>query len=137
MNKKIFVSYNFKDREPAHNVRPFFNRQGGRCQGEPVYVENDVSAQGEAAIREEILRILEPCVGVLFVVGDDSHNSPWIDWEAKMAIRRGLPMVAVQLPNKTGGMPNRLKDLEVPFVAWGQETLCDALNRIDHTRKSM
>jgi hypothetical protein len=133
MSRDIFISYKFNDRNVAHNVQTFFQPQGGICQGAPRYVENDVSDDGDEAIRREILRVMEPCVGVLFVVGNDSHNSSWIDWEAKMAIRHKKPMVALRFKGYTGGLPNRLVTLgiDIPFVESSQDVLCAALNNID------
>ena len=54
MSRKVFISFNYKDREFAKNVKTFFNSQGGKCQGEPVYVEKDVSGNGNEAIDDEI-----------------------------------------------------------------------------------
>lgn len=128
MSMQIFVSYNFDNHATARNVKTFFQQQGGRCQGRPVFVEGDLSLKGDAAIDAAILRVMEPCVAVLFVVGDDDHNSPWIDREAQVALSRNLGVVAVRVPNTSGGLPNRIARLDIPFVSWGQDTLCDALN---------
>jgi antiphage defense system Thoeris ThsB-like protein len=128
MPRKIFVSYNFrKDAHLAHNIKTFFQPQG-RCDGTPVFVEN-VSAQGDDAIDREINRVMEGCDAAVFVVGDDSHNSPWINREAELARSKPLGIVTVRAPGTTGGLPNVLRGSPEP-VDWGHDELCQALNRI-------
>lgn len=129
MAKLIFVSYNFRDHGIARSVKTFFQEQGGQCEGRPVFVEGDLSHMGDAAIDEEISRVMALCVGVLFVIGDNNHNSPWIDREAELALSRNLGLVAVRAPHTTGGLPNRISQ-QVPLVDWSHDTLCNALNLI-------
>lgn len=129
MSRRVFVSFNFKDVAVARNVTTFFQSQEGRCQGKTVFVEKDVSAEGDAAIDAEIRRVMSGCDCALFVVGDDCHNSPWINREAQIAIGSGLGRVAVRAPNTTGGLPHTLADSEIPFVTWGHDTLSDAMNK--------
>jgi len=129
MARDVFISYNYADREVAHNVHVFFQPQGGACQGKPVLVQEDVASGGDEAIKEAIQDLMEECKAVLFVVGDDSHNSPWINYEAKLARSWGIPMVAVQAPNANGDVPNEIKD-QVKLVNWAHDTLCAALNKV-------
>jgi hypothetical protein len=134
MSRKIFISYRFFDNEYARNIKTFFQPQGGMCDGEPVFVTRDRSAEGREAIDAEIRTVMGPCAVVLLVVGDDNHNSRWIDREVELAVSRNLPMLAVRLPGKTGGLPNRvkeiLKDRPVQIVAWREAELCPALNAL-------
>lgn len=110
-------------------MRPFFQAQEGQCQGKAVFVENDVSAQGEKAIDTEIRRVMSGCECALFVVGDESHNSPWINREAELAISLGLGRVAVQVKGTSGGLPNALANDDIPLVEWNQRALGEALNK--------
>lgn len=129
MSQKVFISYNFKNRELAGSVKNFFAPLGGPCEGSPVYVENDVSADGENAIDREIASVMGSCKAALFIIGDEDHNSPWIERESRIAISQALAMVAVQHPGTTGAPPPSLREAKVPFVEWNPESLCEALNR--------
>jgi hypothetical protein len=128
MTRRVFISYKYTDREVAHNVHVFFQAQGGVCQGQPAFVEEDVAPEGDPAIKEIIQSVMKGCAAVLFVVGDDSHNSPWIEYEAKLARNWGLRMVAVRAPNTTGAVPNEIKN-QVTLVDWAHDSLCAALNK--------
>ncbi|HEX2206780.1 MAG TPA: TIR domain-containing protein [Longimicrobium sp.] len=141
MRRHIFISYRFKDRNIAHNVETFFQTQGGTCDGKPKYVEQNLSSEDSGVIEAEIRRVMDQCMGVLLVVGDDNHNSTWIDYEVAHADGSRLPIVAVRLPGYTGGVPqrvqNRVRAQEIPFVAWEQTALCTALNKMEGMRSSI
>lgn len=134
MTKRIFISYKFTDAELARNLRPFFQQCGGKCEGTPVYVEKDVSKDGESAIDAEIRRVMLGCECAVFVVGADSHNSPWIRREAELAKSLGLGIVAVRLPNSTGGLPREIAGLSPPVVDWNVERIAVTLNQLHRKR---
>lgn len=130
MSKRVFVSYNFReDASLARNIGVLF-QPWERCNGTPVFVERDVSAQGEAVVDREIRRVMEPCVAAVFVVGDSVHNSPWINREAQLAKSMGLRIVAVRAPNTRGNVPNELRENGIPVLEWDRDGFCDALNRV-------
>lgn len=138
MSAPVFISYNFRDdKEFARGIRNFF-QPDGPCHGEPRFVENDVSETDVEAIDAKIRRAMSGCVAAVFVCGDNSHNSPWINREAKLAISGNLGIVALRAPRTTGGIPNELRALSTPppLVDWGPEPLCRELNRIVSARGS-
>jgi len=138
MSAPVFISYNFRDdKESARGIRNFFQPYGP-CHGRPRFVENDVSARGDDAIDAEIRRAMSGCAAAVFVCGDNTHNSPWINREAKLAISGSLGIVALRAPRTTGGIPNELRALTTPppLVDWGPEPLCGELNRIVSARGS-
>lgn len=129
MSRKIFVSYRFRDAESAKNVKQLFQAQGGKCQGEPVFGDTDVTEGGESSIYRHVKGIALTCEAMLLVVGDDTHSSSWIEREIALARSIPLPIVAVRAPNATGGLPASIQGVPaIPFVPWGHDSLCDALN---------
>lgn len=129
MSSPVFISYNFlDDKEFAHNIGLFFQPLGP-CHGTPRFVR-DVSAGGDDVIDLEIRRTIADCVAAVFVCGSNSHNSPWINREADLAINYGLGIVALRAPRATGGIPLQLRAVDPPIVDWGREHLCRALNPI-------
>jgi len=130
MSRRIFISYNFKDREIAHNIRPYFQSNGGTCQGKPLFIENDVSGQGDKAIDLEVRRIMKKCNIALFVIGDNVHSSPWINREAELAVSMDLKLAGVRFPKSNGGVPNILKHHKLPIAKWNQKDLAKVLNKL-------
>ncbi len=128
MSTRIFVSYNFNDREIAHTVRNFSQTFGGKVDGTFALVENNVSASGERAIDDEIRRIMQGCDAALFIVGNNNHNSPWILREAELAISMNLHLVLTRIPESTGAIPPILSRMSLPVAKWEVQDIADRLN---------
>lgn len=129
MMLRVFISYNFKDRQLAHGIRQLFDLPDGESIGTPVFVSKDVSMDGETAIDHEIRTTMETCQCALFVIGNNVHNSPWINREAQLAISRGLGLVAVRLPGTTGALPHVLAPLKLPLAGWSPDDVRFALDQ--------
>jgi len=128
MANKIFVSYNFTDREVAFTVKSFSQSCSQNVQGSFVFVEKNVSAEGKEAIDREILYTMKECNAALFIIGNDNHNSPWINRESEIAISKRLKIVITQLPETNGGLPPMLKNYKP--VNWTPKAMADEFNRI-------
>lgn len=123
--KKIFVSYNFKDRNTSYSIKGMSKENSGPVNGVFVFVENDVSRDGNFAIDREIKHSMLNCDVALFLVGDFSHNSPWIEREVELAISKNLPIIVMQQPNTSGGVPNSLKYHNYQKCSWGAKSLSE------------
>lgn len=130
MASKIFVSYNFDDREITHTVKSMMQVNSGKIHGKVVFVENDVSSQGREAIDREIRGIMSSCDVALFVIGNNNHNSPWIDREAELAISKGINIVVTNLPNSTSAIPRPLRNQGFYQADWSSTDLSYRLNRL-------
>ncbi|WP_434300349.1 TIR domain-containing protein [Corallococcus exiguus] len=125
MAKRVFISFNFQEKGYQNDMRNLFAGLGGRVEATPTVVENDASAGGPSAIKAEIQRIMGPCRGLIVVVGDVAHNSPWIDYELGYANSQGIPKIGVRHPNATGGVPNNHRGMKV--VEWNSQELIDTV----------
>lgn len=121
--KKIFVSYNFNDRSISHNVKGMSIDNNGPVNGRFVFVEGDVTSNGVAAIDEKIRKTMQNCDVALFLVGNNNHNSPWIEREVELATSKGLPILVMKLPDATGGAPQSLKNRRYKDCSWGANNL--------------
>ena len=129
MARKIFVSYNFKDKEVSHSVNALLQKHGGKIDGQFVFVTRDVSSEGGAAIDREISRVQSGCDAALFIMGNNSHNSPWINREAQLAKSRDLCIVLTRLPESRGGVPYEFFNSNYPEAEWSVNDLAYYLNR--------
>lgn len=106
MARSIFVSYNFNDREIA-NALPTVQRNFLQLAcGKFLFVTAEVAQRGDAAVAEEIRRLLESCDAAIFLIGD---SSPLIEREAELAIARGLPILGARIKGSTAATQARLR----------------------------
>ncbi len=129
MTKYIFISFNYNDLQMEGNLETMFNPSGGPIQGTPIWVKQNVLQEGENAIKREIRSILDQCVIALFLIGQNIHNSPWIEYEYQYAHSTlQIPCIGVNHPHDTYGVPNiapRMKRL-----SWDLQEIAAELNRI-------
>ena len=121
--KKIFVSYNFNDRSISHSVNGMSKDNNGPVNGRFVFVEGDVASNGAAAIDKKIGNTMNNCDVALFLVGNNNHNSPWIEREVELATSKGFPILVMKLPDSTGGVPQSLKNRSYRECSWGGNNL--------------
>ena len=121
MSKRIFISFNYSERNYRDNLLGLFQANDGPVQATPVYVKQDVAAQGDDAVKAEIRRCMDGCRGLLVVVGDVAHNSPWIDHELGKANELKIPKAAVLHPDASGGLPTNHKGMAV--APWNRDAI--------------
>ena len=129
MSRRIFISYNYADKSLVHQIKDFFQPAGRLCQGKATFVVPSVDRLTDAEIDQRVKDTMKTCDIVLFVIGDSSHNRPWVNREVELAQSLDLPRGAVQLPNTDGGMPQGLVKEGRKPLNWNQRELCEALNK--------
>ena len=113
--KHAFVSYVYEDRGSKNTLDEW--ARGGRLgQMQLISETDDVRPLGDSAIRDHIARRLRPCTVLLVLVGDNSHNHPWLDYEVQFAKSHSLSVVVCRLPGTRGAAPSAIRGLtEVTF----------------------
>jgi hypothetical protein len=129
MAKSIFVSYNFNDRTVSKAVQGMIQEHKEDIQGRVVFVENDVSYNGSTAIDWEIEHTMEDCDAALFVLGDQHHNSPWLNQEVNHALAKHIPIMVTSLPGESRDKPVSLTEDNCTTVTWDSGELYSGLNQ--------
>jgi hypothetical protein len=137
MSRKVFVSYEFIEKEVARTLQSWFQAGGGTCQGQLVFVF-DPDARTDPAIDRAILKEMCTCDIALFLTSENVHNKQWIDREAQVAESRNMPIVAIRLQGSPAGLPNRLKSRKNVHLVqdWSANALCPVLNAIPISRST-
>ena len=116
MSKSIFISYVYEDKEHRDILKDWSNRGllGDKIQ--ITYERGDYRSKGKTAIKHEILSMIQGAAAVIFLIGQNTHNHPWVKYEIECAIGKNRKCLAVRIPGTTGGRPQLLKDhSELPF----------------------
>jgi hypothetical protein len=129
MSRRIFISYNYADKSLVNQIKDFFQPAGGLCQGKAISVIPPVDKLTDDDIDQLLKDTIETCDIVLFVIGDNSHNRPWVDREVEIAQSLNRLRCAVQLPDTDGGLPQGLKRESLKPMQWSQKELCAVLNK--------
>lgn len=109
MPASLFVSYVYEDARYRDAIRGWA-MQG--LLGRDVVVtgeSEDVRPQGQGAIRGHLSPKLQGASAVLVIVGNDTHNHAWVEYEAQHALSSGKRLIVVRVPGTRGAAPPNLR----------------------------
>jgi len=81
-------------------------------------------------IQSYIRSLMNQCSIFSFLLGNNTHNGPWVLHEVNIALSRRMPIFAVQIPNTTGGLPPMLERRGIIVVEWNTVEIRDEINRL-------
>lgn len=116
MTATVFVSYVFEDARHRDTIRSWATR--GLLGPVVITGESaDVRQDGAAAIRAHLAPRIRGASAVLLLLGNDTHNHPWIAYEAQFALSHHVRIVVVRIPGSTGTAPPILRGrVETPMT---------------------
>ncbi len=113
MKKKIFISYHFKDASFKGEVQKWLEEIGIEVL---VVNQKDLTNEARENAEKKIKEQISTSQSVLVLVGDDSHNRPFLDYEVRVAENMRIPTYWVRLSNRSGAAPKEIRGLlPVPF----------------------
>lgn len=112
--RKFFISYVFEDRTFKEQLKDWA-RQGLLGQWNAVAEEEDQRQGGARQIRNYLSPLISDSDVLVLLVGDNTHNHSWIDYEIQNARSAGKSVLTVRLPNTTGAGPASARHTSFDF----------------------
>ncbi len=125
---QIFISYRELDRAYRDGFIGMMRNPNNTFSDIPEYSQEDLRFKGEQVVKNYIKGVLGSCDKVICLIGDNSHNSTWINNEIDVAISQQKPIIPVRIPNTSGGLPPKIRNLKA--VNWNSQTIQEQINRI-------
>ena len=120
---KFFISYVYEDHAYKSQLASWAS-SGQLGNWEAVYEQEDVRQDGRKAIEKHISPLIQSSQALVMLVGDNSHNHSWLDYEVQNAKSAGTPVISVRIPNTNGGPP---AGAPVPDVTFSPSAVRTAL----------
>ena len=113
--KSVFVSYVFEDKRFKDKIHDWAG--DGKLGAVTVTGESkDVRQGGDSAIRNHLSPLLRGAAALLVLVGSDTHNHDWVQYEVAHAQSHHKKILVVRIPNTSGAAPPSVRKLdEIPF----------------------
>lgn len=108
MKKIVFISYHFNDKTYKGEIQKWLQEAGVQVISTD---ENDLRPEGAEAIRSKIREQIAGSALVLILVGNDTHNRPWVDYEVAVAKSKQVPAYWIRLSNRSGAPPVEVRSL--------------------------
>ena len=123
----MFISYREINRAHRDGFIGMMENPNNSFSYTPEYSEEDIRYKGEQAVKNYIKEKMGLCNLVICLIGNDSHNSPWIDYEMDVAISQQKPIIPVRIPNTSGGLPPKIRYL--PIIEWDSKEIQQQIYR--------
>lgn len=115
--RKVFISYVGEDKSYALNM---YNWQS-ELEDKKIVFNIDflkISKEKKESITEEEVtgilgKMIKESNAIIILIGNDTHNKPWIEWEYKFAKSNKLKIGLMRVPNSTGAPLKKITKSEV------------------------
>lgn len=124
----VFVSHYHNDEE---NIGKMKELLGDRYNIRNYSVTSDKynNAKNEDYIKSMLRPLIKQAGTFICLIGPNTHESKWVNWEIDQAIKQGKRIVGVYLRGaKDSDIPPALEDGADAMVGWNHDSIIDAIN---------
>lgn len=108
---KVFLSFDYEDIESKNVIDNWIKQKIGLDISFSSEEGHSHSAQGEKYVREILRGKINSSQIVLVLVGNNTHNRLWVDYEIHHAKCQEKIVVWTQIPKTTGAPPKEISKL--------------------------
>ena len=115
---KLFISYRMEDEEYRNALNGILRNPSAGFTDTPIIDRKNMTKKGEDAIRAYLNGLIKECSAVLLLVGNNTHNGPWVKHEIAVALSLQKKITPIRIPDTTGGLPSILKKERLHLTEW-------------------
>lgn len=130
MIKRIFISFRETDRQYREAFEGILKNPNSPLKGIPISSREDVRNQGEKSVKNYIKTLINESDCMIILIGNDSHNSTWIDYEMDVATSKEKPILGVRIPSTSGAGPDLFRRRDFIPVEWDTNIIKKNLDRM-------
>lgn len=113
---KVFISFNYKDRTSKQVIDNWENQTLGEEISFSSVDGHVILPDGKVKLKKVLTEKINASQIVLVLVGNDTHNRPWVDYEVHHAKCQQKKVIWSQLPKTNGAPPKEISKLKgIPF----------------------
>lgn len=129
----LFVSHSGRDESKIDSFKKLMEKKGYDFRDSSIRESEPNRANNEDYIKQGILKPAIDWAGtVVVLVGKDTHNRDWVNWEIEYAVKKGKKIIGVYLPGETGDiLPTELKKYGYSCVGWNSDKIDAAIKNDD------
>jgi hypothetical protein len=123
---KIFISFKHEDSDYREAIEGVILNPNTKYIDSPVSSRKDVRVGGKIAIEKYIRNLMRDCQTVFVLIGQNTHNAPWVSHEINVALSQKKNIIPIRIPDTTGGLPFQIRDYRI--IDWDQKKILKELN---------
>lgn len=132
--KHVFISHHHADDDHVTRLTNMLDRSGYQLRNSSIRAKPANQARldrgeiPEATLKRLLRMKISWASTVVVLIGKETHNRPWVDWEIRKAQELGKRIVGVYTRGGTeADVPPALNDYEDARVNWNSESIIDAI----------
>jgi hypothetical protein len=132
--KHVFISHHHADDEHVTRLTDMLSRNGYDLRNSSIRAKpaNQTRLDRGEIPEKTLKRLLRMKMSwastVVVLIGKETHNRPWVDWEIRKAKELGKRIVGVYTRGGTkADVPETLNDYEDARVNWNSDSIIDAI----------
>ena len=125
----LFVSHKGEDESKIDAFKNLMAKKGYDFRDSSIRESEPNKAHSKEYIKNGILKPAMDWAGtVVVLIGKDTHESDWVDWEINYATQHNKRIVGVYLPGEGNSiLPDALKDFGDACVSWNADKIDEAI----------
>jgi hypothetical protein len=135
----VFISYEGSDRKKAKGFRLLRWNKNVDVEFQDRHLLDPVDSTNDSYIRSCIRDQISGTSTTVVLVGEDTKDSDWVDYEIRRSIRDGNGLVAIKLNDDISDedVPDKLKENGAEIVDWNPDEFDDAIERAASQRSKV
>ena len=138
--RNLFISHHHADDEHIDKLKNIlanrdFNFRNSSIRAKPKNQERlDRNQVSDETIRRLLRRKISWAGVVVVLIGKETHQRPWVDWEIAEAKKQGKRIVGIYIRGGTeADKPANLENYGSAIVAWDSNSIIAAIEGTENT----
>ena len=132
--KKVFLSFADEDSQKVKSLMPLLSSPEYDLDSYEGPLDIAIDAPGADAIKRSIGEKIVKCGIVVCLIGENTHNSKWVDVQLQKNRNKGNKIIAMALKGTQDAvLPAVIKEENLTFYPWDPERLKELIAK--DTRK--
>lgn len=138
--RHLFISHHHADDEGVTNLTKLlagknFDIRNSSIRAKPANQRRlDEGRVSDEVIRRLLRMKISWASTVVVLIGKETHQRPWVNWEIDQAHRQGKRIVGIYERGGTeADVPENLEKYGAAIVAWNSDSIIQAIDGTDNT----
>lgn len=127
---KIFISYRDDDIDWRNTLSGLLNNPNAEFIDVPIEERENFRETSETIIKNYLRSLLNEANCLVLLVGQNTHNGKFLNWEIDVAISQQKPIGAIRIPETKGGLPPKLHGMNLQIIEWNRNEIQNMINQL-------
>jgi hypothetical protein len=126
--RRVFLSFQVEDLDSVNLFRGQAKNENSELDFIDFSLRAPFNSENAEYIRRGIRDRISASSTTIVLIGKNTHNSEWVDWEIRESIKQNKKVIVVTLDNDSPSkLPKVCKEAGITSVSWNHEEIKRAL----------